>query len=248
MVRIRFPPAVSQANSSIGPLDRSHRGRGLARIIAMDEALASRPTSCQTTIWTRNRSRSSFRMRLRCANRISAFFRRYGRKKVVQAAYQERPVVRTLRQTCLSPEKANRPAIIMARAPLVVAGTLRAVIPSISVIGVRAVKVELGADIFRLAGLFGDDNLIRHQGLVWWTGFEQSERIVNYPPTASHPLAGLRQGGKTVEKRHRVVRRAGAVVEAPCSISANPYYSVQRFYRVSEASRCRCIHRRSCPP
>jgi len=45
----------------------------------------------------------------------------------------------------------------------------------------------------------------------------------------------LRQGGKTVEKRHRVVRRAGAVVEAACSISANPYYSVQRFYRVSEA-------------
>jgi len=38
-----------------------------------------------------------------------------------------------------------------------------------------------------------------------------------------------------VEKRHRVVRRAGAVVEAACGISANPYYSVQRFYRVSEA-------------
>ena len=53
--------------------------------------------------------------------------------------------------------------------------------------------------------------------------------------TASHPLTGLRQGGKIVEERHRVVRRAGAVVEAACSISANPYYSVQRFYRVSEA-------------
>jgi hypothetical protein len=32
-----------------------------------------------------------------------------------------------------------------------------------------------------------------------------------------------------------VVRRAGAVVEDAFSISANPYYSVQRFYRVSEA-------------
>jgi hypothetical protein len=49
----------------------------------------------------------------------------------------------------------------------------------------------------------------------------------------------LRQGGKTVEKRHRVVRRAGAVVEAACGISANPYYSVQRFYRVSEARDAR---------
>jgi hypothetical protein len=40
-------------------------------------------------------------------------------------------------------------------------------------------------------------------------------------------MAGLGQGGKTVEKRHRVVRRAGAVVKAACGISANPYYSVQ---------------------
>jgi hypothetical protein len=58
---------------------------------------------------------------------------------------------------------------------------------------------------------------------------------VNHTPTGKSPLAGLRQGGKTVKKRHRVVRRAGAVVEAACGISANPYYSVQRFYRVSEA-------------
>ena len=50
--------------------------------------------------------------------------------------------------------------------------------------------------------------------------------------TASHPPAGLRQGGKTVEKRHRVIPRAGAVVEAAYSIGANPYYSAQRFYRV----------------
>src|SRR5215467_10057646 len=97
---------------------------------------------------------------------------------------------------------------------------------------VTVTRTNGGADIFRLAGLFGDDNLIRHQGLVCWTGFAHPERIVNYRPTASHPLAGLRQGGKTVEKRHR---RAGAVVEAACSVSANPYYSVQRFYRVSEA-------------
>src|SRR5262249_29286868 len=51
-----------------------------------------------------------------------------------------------------------------------------------------------GTDIFRLAGLFGDDNLIRHQGLVWWTGFVHPERIVNYSPTASHPLAGFASG------------------------------------------------------
>src|SRR5215472_8297771 len=62
---------------------------------------------------------------------------------------------------------------------------------------VTVTRTNGGADIFRLAGLFGDDNLIRHQGLVWWTGFEQQERIVNYSPTASHPLADLRQRGKT---------------------------------------------------
>jgi hypothetical protein len=64
---------------------------------------------------------------------------------------------------------------------------------------------------------------------------EHSERIGNYPLTASHPLAGLRQDGKTVEKRRRVFRRIGAVVEAAFSISANPHCSVQRFYSVSEA-------------
>src|SRR5215831_11377324 len=36
---------------------------------------------------------------------------------------------------------------------------------------VTVTRTNGGADIFRLAGLFGDDNLIRHQGLVWWTGF-----------------------------------------------------------------------------
>src|SRR6516164_10691226 len=100
---------------------------------------------------------------------------------------------------------------------------------------VTVTRTNGGADIFRLAGLFGDDNLIRHQGLVWWTGFADPERIVNHRPTASILWAGLLQGGKTVEKRHRLVRRAGAVVEAACGVSANPYYSVQRFYRVSEA-------------
>jgi hypothetical protein len=69
----------------------------------------------------------------------------------------------------------------------------------------------------------------------WLREGRRPERIVNSPPTASHPLAGLRHGGKTVEKRHRVLRRTGAVVEAACSISANPHCSVQRFYRVSEA-------------
>src|SRR6516225_10151031 len=53
---------------------------------------------------------------------------------------------------------------------------------------VTITRTNGGADIFRLAGLFGDDNLIRHQGLVWWTGFAHPERIVNHRPTASHPL------------------------------------------------------------
>src|SRR5262245_11013607 len=59
---------------------------------------------------------------------------------------------------------------------------------------VTVTRTNGGADIFRLAGLFGDDNLIRHQGLVWWTGFVHPERIVNYSPTASHPLAGFASG------------------------------------------------------
>src|SRR5215469_8220973 len=59
---------------------------------------------------------------------------------------------------------------------------------------VTVTRTNGGADIFRLAGLFGDDNLIRHQGLVWWTGFKHPERIVNYPPTASHSLAGFASG------------------------------------------------------
>jgi hypothetical protein len=42
---------------------------------------------------------------------------------------------------------------------------------------------------------------------------------VNYRPTASHPLAGLRQGGKTVQKRHRVVR-AQALSSKPPAASA----------------------------
>src|SRR5262249_22142317 len=35
---------------------------------------------------------------------------------------------------------------------------------------VTVTRTNGGADIFRLAGLFGDDNLIRHQRLVGWTG------------------------------------------------------------------------------
>src|SRR5215813_2467443 len=53
---------------------------------------------------------------------------------------------------------------------------------------VTVTRTNGGTDIFRLAGLFGDDNLIRHQGLVWWTGFAHQERIVNHRPPASHPL------------------------------------------------------------
>jgi hypothetical protein len=38
-----------------------------------------------------------------------------------------------------------------------------------------------GADVFRLAGFLGDDNLIRHEGLGWRMGFESAghERLVN---------------------------------------------------------------------
>src|SRR5437763_8192562 len=64
-----------------------------------------------------------------------------------------------------------------------------------------------GADIFRLAGLLGDDNLIRHSEARLVDLVRQQERIVNYSLTASHPLAGLRRGAKSVAKRHRVVRR-----------------------------------------
>src|SRR6516225_3379336 len=46
---------------------------------------------------------------------------------------------------------------------------------------VTVTRTNGGADIFRLAGLFGDDNLIRHQGLVWWAGFA--------PRTYSEPSA-----------------------------------------------------------
>ena len=74
---------------------------------------------------------------------------------------------------------------------------------------------------------------------------EHLERIVNYPSTASHPLAGLRRGSKTVEKRHRVVRRTGAVVEVACSISANPHCSDQRFCCVSEVYREQLFPRRA---
>ena len=37
---------------------------------------------------------------------------------------------------------------------------------------VSVARANGGADIFRLAGLFGDDNLIRHQGLVSTIGSE----------------------------------------------------------------------------
>src|SRR6516162_8856936 len=91
------------------------------------------------------------------------------------------------------------------------------------------------ADIFRLARLFGDDNLIRHQGVRLWTGFDP-ERIVNSPAHRKSPSGRFASGAaKPRRNANRVVRRAGAVVKAACSISANPYYSVQRFYRVSEA-------------
>jgi hypothetical protein len=38
-----------------------------------------------------------------------------------------------------------------------------------------------GADVFRLAGFLGDDNLIRHEGLGWRMRFESAghERLVN---------------------------------------------------------------------
>ena len=58
---------------------------------------------------------------------------------------------------------------------------------------------------------------------------------MNYLPSASDSLRGSRQGGKAVEKRRRVARRAGAVEDAACGTGAYPPRSVRRLYRVSEA-------------
>ena len=64
-------------------------------------------------------------------------------------------------------------------------------------------------------------------------------RSRTYSELARPPQVTLWQvcvrAAKPRRNANRVVRRAGAVVKAACSISANPYYSVQRFYRVSEA-------------
>src|SRR5271166_7041000 len=49
------------------------------------------------------------------------------------------------------------------------------------------------------------------------------------------PSGMLAKGDKTVESRHRVMRRTGAVEEAACRISANPRRSVRRFCPISEA-------------
>src|SRR2546423_320739 len=98
---------------------------------------------------------------------------------------------------------------------------------------VSVTRTNGGADIFRLAALLGNDNLIRHRGLGWWTGFENAfrERIVTRPPTASRPMAGLRQGGKTAEKNHQVARRTGPSLQPPqhqceSSCSAQPVLSL----------------------
>src|SRR5207302_2613252 len=90
---------------------------------------------------------------------------------------------------------------------------------------------------FRLAGLFGDDNLIRHRGLVWWTGFE-SAAIRTYSELAAHrksPSGRFALGRQNRGETPPSGAAQGAVDEAACSIKANHPCSVQRFYRVSEA-------------
>jgi len=44
---------------------------------------------------------------------------------------------------------------------------------------VSVARANSGPDIFRLAGLLGDDNLIRHELLAWRIGSEPLEHIVN---------------------------------------------------------------------
>jgi len=41
---------------------------------------------------------------------------------------------------------------------------------------VSVARTNSGADVFRLAGLLGDDNLVRHEGLVSRIGFESTSR------------------------------------------------------------------------
>src|ERR1700688_4882760 len=73
-----------------------------------------------------------------------------------------------------------------------------------------------GADIFRLTGLLGDNNLIRHRGLVWWTGFE-SAAPRTYSELTAHRKSPSGRFASGRGKRYRVVQRTGAVDEPPAA-------------------------------
>src|ERR1700682_5556946 len=90
---------------------------------------------------------------------------------------------------------------------------------------VSVTRTNGGADIFRLAGLFGDDNLIRHRGLVWWTGFESAAPRTysehNAPrksPSGRFASGRQNRGENTTEW----CSAQAPVVEVACSITTNP--------------------------
>src|SRR6516165_7205825 len=58
---------------------------------------------------------------------------------------------------------------------------------------VTVTRTNGGADIFRLAGLFGDDNLICHQWLVWWTDDASALADETFPLAAGSLRVLLRQ-------------------------------------------------------
>src|SRR5262244_3457125 len=93
---------------------------------------------------------------------------------------------------------------------------------------VTVTRTNGGADIFRLAVLFGDDNLIRHQGP--FGGLDSRTRT--YSELSAHRKSSSGRFASGRENRGETPPsglRAGAVVEAACGISANPYYSIQLF-------------------
>ena len=75
------------------------------------------------------------------------------------------------------------------------------------------------ADIFRLAGLLGDDNLIRHEGLVSRIGSraQPQERIVNCHLSQATLWRVRARAAKPWRNAAGVVRRAGATRMAPAA-------------------------------
>src|SRR4051794_30849893 len=74
------------------------------------------------------------------------------------------------------------------------------------------------ADIFRLAGLLGDDNLIRHEGLVSRIGSRVSSRTYSeLSPLASYRPGGFAPGAaKLWRNAARWCGGPGATEDGPC--------------------------------